>query len=815
VSTLSQPDAGAAAEQARTWLSLGTAELEQGRPSRALEWLTRAERAAPRSAAVLACLGVAQKQTGLTAQAIQTYERALALDPAQPSVWVNLARARREAGQLDAALSAFQRALALAPLGQTFSMASNLLREMRRYAEAIAAARLAIEREPRLAEAHLNEGAALHLSGHFDRAAVSYLLAALDSTARQRALHNLSLALAGANAAGAAGPALQAAEELRADPERADTWLALARIEQDNERAIAGWLCLEQALERRPTADGYRELGSLLWKLGRREEAERALSHAIELEPDDVANYRMFGGWFASGEHRPGPGWLELLEACPDDPVALSALGGMAQRLGHPVAAQGVYQRLCRLRPHRVESHLYLALALCEQGLPEAAKRAFERALELDPSRWDVFSGLLFCLHLLPDQDPRVLLELHRSFGARLASATRPAPPASSAITRDRLRIGYVSPDLCAHPVSYFLEPVLREHDRARFEVFCYSDVRRPDAVTERLAKLCTELVASSGWSHDRLAERIQSDRIDILVDLAGHTSNNRLPTFARRPSPVQVSWLGYFDTTGLEAIDYRIADRVSVPVESEPLFVEKLALLPRSQSCYAPPPESPAPAPPPCLGRGYVTFGCFNNPMKIGRDVNVLFARVLRAVPHSRLLFKYRSWNDPELVKRHLEWLAAEGVPAENVDFEGASATPEFMAAFSRIDVALDPFPYSGETTALHTLWMGVPLVALEGPTLVQRLGSRVLRICGLDAWVAETPEAYLALAAELASDPSRLAALRNELRARLAASPLCDHRGVTRELEAAYQTMWRERFLARTESPARTNSSGDWSRR
>jgi protein O-GlcNAc transferase len=814
VSTLSLPDTGAAAEQARAWLALGTAELDQGRPTRALEWLTRAERAAPRSAAVLAHLGVAQKQSGLTAQAILSYERALAIDPEQAHVWVNLGRARREAGQLDAALGAFQRALELAPTASTWSMLSNLLRETGCHAEAVQAARRAIEQEPRLAEAHLNEGAALHLSGHFERAAVSYLLASLDGPTRRRASHNLSLALSGASAAGTAGPALEAARELAADPERADAWRTLARLQQDDDRPIAALLCLEQALERRPDASGYRELAHLLWKLARHDEAQRAMTHAIELEPGDATAYRVFGSWFASGEHRPGPGWASLLETCPDDPVALARLGGMAQRLGRPVAAQALYERLCRLRPRAVESHLYVALALCEQGLPEDALRAFERALALEPSRWDVFSGLLFCLHLLPEPDPRVLFERHRTFGERLASATCPAPLASAAGTRERLRIGYVSPDLCAHPVHYFLEPVLREHDRARFDVFCYSDVRRPDAVTSRLAELCTELVAVKGWPHERLAERIQADRIDILVDLAGHTSHNRLPTFARRPSPVQVSWLGYFDTTGLEAIDYRITDRVSVPLEAEPLFVEKLALLPRSQNCYAPP-ESPAPTPPPCLERGYVTFGCFNNPMKIGRAVCSLFARVLGAVAHSRLLFKYRSWSDPELVKRQLEWLAAEGVPADRVDFEGASATPDFMAAFSRIDVALDPFPYSGETTALHTLWMGVPLVALEGPTPVQRLGSRVLRICGLDAWVAETRDDYLAIARQLASDPSRLAALRNELRPKLSASPLCDHRGVTRELEAAYEDMWRERVLARTESPARTISSGDWSRR
>jgi protein O-GlcNAc transferase len=803
VSTQLEPEASGEAEQARAWLALGAAELDQGRPARALEWLTRAERAAPRSADVLVHLGVAQRQSGLTAQAIQSYERALAVDDAQANVWVNLARARREAKQLDAALAAFERALTLDPAARTWSMASNLLRELGRYDAAIQAARTAIERDPRLGEAHLNEGSALHLSGRLDAAVVSYLLAARSPETRERALRNLSLALEQAHAAGAPSPALAAARDTCTSPGSADAWFVLSRIERGRERPLPALLCLEQALEYRPDASGYRELGALLWEAGLHADAEQALVRAATLDPSDVATYRLYGSWFVSGERRPGSAWPGFTETCPDDPVALTRLGSMAQRLGHPVTAQRLYERVATLRPNSVESHLYLGTVLTEQGKPDEAILAFERALALDASRWDVSSSLLFCLHLQPDQDAGTLLERHRTFGERLrASLPRPALPPDGSGARERLRIGYVSPDLCAHPVQYFLEPVLIEHDRSRFDIICYSDVKRPDAVTERLARLCT-LVPVSGWSHERLAERIRSDRVDILVDLAGHTSNNRLPTFARRPSPVQASWLGYFATTGLEAIDYRIADRVSVPPRAERLFVERVVMLPRSANCYAPP-EAPPPAAPPCLVNGHVTFGCFNNPMKIGRDVCALFARVLGSIEHSQLLLKYRTWSDPALVRRHREWFAEEGVAPERLDFEGSSAMPEFLAAFSRIDVALDPFPYSGETTALHTLWMGVPLVALEGQTLVQRLGSRVLRLCHLDGWVAATGDEYVAITTELASAPTRLAALRAELRQRLLASPLCDHRGVTRELEAAYQTMWRERALATLESPA-----------
>jgi predicted O-linked N-acetylglucosamine transferase (SPINDLY family) len=255
----------------------------------------------------------------------------------------------------------------------------------------------------------------------------------------------------------------------------------------------------------------------------------------------------------------------------------------------------------------------------------------------------------------------------------------------------------------------------------------------------------------------------------------------------------VQVSWLGYFDTTGLAAMDYRLADQWSVPAGAERYFVERVLRLPRTANCYLPPAlAADAPEPP---HAGPIRFGCFNNPAKIGRAVCQLYAQLLRSLPDSELCFKYRSFHDAALCERYRGWFAAEGIAPERVTFAGSSAMAEFLAALSQLHVALDPFPYSGETTALHTLWRGVPLVTLEGPTPVQRLGSRVLRVAGLHDWVATDQQQYLNIARELASDRSRLSALRRELPQRLAASALLDHRGFTRELEAAFRSMWQQR--------------------
>jgi protein O-GlcNAc transferase len=486
---------------------------------------------------------------------------------------------------------------------------------------------------------------------------------------------------------------------------------------------------------------------------------------------------------------------LKLLIDGAKERATLSELGSVLRRHGFAGLAVAAAERAIALEPRRVESYLTLSAALTDQGQAEAAVRACRGAIELDSQCWPAYSNLLFALHFQPQLTRQQVFEEHRAFGARLTACVRPErlPAPARLEPGRRLRLGYVSPDFCAHAVAHFLEPVLAEHERSAFEVHCYSDTLRPDATTERLARLVDHFVPSGRLSHPQLSERIAKDQIDVLVDLAGHTARNRLPVFARSPSPVQVSWLGYFDTTGLPAIQYRIADEQLVPAGAERHFVERIVRLPRSANCFRPPP-GPAPAPPPVLGRGQVTFGCFSNPAKIGRQVVAAFARILHAVPASRWIGKYRGLDDPDAQARLAGWFASEGIPSERIEFRGASAMPEFLATFSEIDIALDPFPYGGETTALHTLWMGVPLVSLEGQAPAQRLSSRVLRHAALEACIADTPDRYVQIATALAFNHARLVDLRRVLRARLQASPLLDARLVTRDLEAAYRQMWRD---------------------
>ena len=780
---------------------LGLLALHTRRSDEARAWLERAHALAPGSARIVGHLGLALRQSGQLERALACYEDACRLDPSDPALLVNRARAERDAGRLDAAIASFRRAVALRPMAaDVWSMLSNALRESGDAGEALRAARRALAIDPRQHDAHLNEGAALQSSGASDQAAASYVVAAGAAGTRRPALANLARLLATSSLPRVTRELAVADARTGLGPEHAPALDELGRTARDGGRLATAIGCLERALTLAPSAPRQRELAALLDETGHGEAARDRWLAAIELAPSDPAGYRGLGVTLGKGGHISGvqERWARALATCPDDPEALIRLGRAAQRLGHPGDATRLYERLVRVRAELPEAHFYLGTALTKQGHHQAAQAAYERAIALDPQVWVAHSNLLFGLHFDPDASPEAIFERHRAFGegleARLAEGRTPAHERCRG-TRDperRLRLAYVSPDLCAHAVSHFIEPVLREHDPAAVEVHCYSDAPRPDAVTERLSGLVPHFVATASWSHASLFERIRADRIDVLVDLAGHTGRNRLPVFARKPCPVQVSWLGYFDTTGLRSIDYRIADAASVPPDLERCFVERVVRLPRSANCFAPPP-APEPAAPPCLARGHLTFGYFNNPTKLGRHVVSAAARILHATPGARIRFKYRAFDEPELRARITSWFADDGIEASRLEFYGHSSMATFLRAIADVDVALDPFPYSGETTALHALWMGVPVIALEGSTLVSRLASRVLRVGGLHEWVATSSDEYVALAVRVATDRDTLVRARRELRERLGKSPLLDPRGVTRELEAAYRDMWR----------------------
>lgn len=455
-------------------------------------------------------------------------------------------------------------------------------------------------------------------------------------------------------------------------------------------------------------------------------------------------------------------------------------------------------ERARGLAPRNIDVLSDLAHAyVFESRLIDAAE-ACGRIIELDPGNMAAYSLLCWLTNHLPVWTAEEGARVHRAWAVVMADRVRriglsPYAPPPRPATRTRLRVGYVSPDFRGHPVAQFLEPVIELRDRERFEVRLYSDVRDPDATTERFRALADHWVDISNLDHPAATERMRADDLDILVDLAGHTTFNRLTCFALRAAPIQVTWLGYPNTTGLSEIDYRITDAIADPAPAaDALHSERLHRLDGGFLAYRPNARSPAPGGPPARARGPVTFGSFNNISKLNDSVLILWARLLAAVPNARLFLKSPRLDDPGTAERLRRRFAMAGGDAERLDLlAGRQSAFDHLAAYNGMDIALDPFPYNGTTTSFDALWMGVPFVTLRGDRHAGRVGASILSGIGLPELIAETDEDYLEIAAGLAGDVDRLDRLHGEIRGRLEASPFRDEAGFTAKLEAAYAEM------------------------
>ncbi|HXA63771.1 MAG TPA: tetratricopeptide repeat protein [Bryobacteraceae bacterium] len=448
--------------------------------------------------------------------------------------------------------------------------------------------------------------------------------------------------------------------------------------------------------------------------------------------------------------------------------------------------------RALEANPKFFLAHIVRSKCCSELGDIQESIPSMLRALAILPNR-ELHSGLLFEMNYLRETTPESLyIEACRWnawYAAPLASQIR--PHCNTPDPERRLKVGYVSPDLYGHPISKFLIPVLEFHHRSRFEVFVYSVGSKADSITD-VIRNSTENFVSTEVPDVKLAERIRADGIDILVDLAGHTTGPAHLLFAVKPAPVQVSWLGVLSTTGMPTMDYFLGDAQMPCPGTEHLFTETIYRLPRSLGCYRPTDNVPV-APAPSLKNGYITFGCCNNPSKISREVVRLWSAIMHLVPESRMLLK---WNDMETEskqRRLRQWFVEDGIGLERLIFAGASKTTQYLREYGAIDISLDPFPYNGGSTTLDTLWMGVPVVTLAGRMPVQQIGASILTAAGLSDFIAQTPEQYLKIALYLAAVVPKTPNLRQEIRRALVASPWMDEIGIVRDVENAYREMWR----------------------
>ncbi len=472
-------------------------------------------------------------------------------------------------------------------------------------------------------------------------------------------------------------------------------------------------------------------------------------------------------------------------------------LGLALKDLGRLREAEGAFLAAAGLDPLRPEPHIALANLRREQGRVPDAILGYRRALALDPKAAAAAQNLALLLHYDPGTRGPALRRAAEAWARLVEARTPPQPLAPADPEPDRrLRVGFLSPDFRRHSCAFFLEPLLAHLDPRRVEVRAYADVWDADAVTARFEALCPAFLNVSRLPDEDLAARIRADQVDVLVDAAGHTGNNRLALFARRLAPVQATWLGCPGTTGLRSMDARLTDaRADPPGASEDHHIETLVRLEPVFLCFKPSPQAPPVAPPPSASGAPFTFGSFNALAKLSPEALSLWAEILEAAPGSRLLLKDRTLGDPAQQSELRARFAAAGIPGERLACAGWTASDaDHYAAYGQVDLALDPFPYNGTTTTCEALWMGVPVVALAGDRHAARVGASLLHAVGLPDLAAPGPEAYRGLALALARDPERLAALRSGLRPRMAASPLCDGPGFARAFEGALRGLWRQ---------------------
>ncbi len=475
-------------------------------------------------------------------------------------------------------------------------------------------------------------------------------------------------------------------------------------------------------------------------------------------------------------------------------PILQSNLGSVLAMSGRFEEAITALRRAVDLGPDTPETHHNLALALRQIGLVEEAEDQFRQAIRLRPDHRAAGSGLISTLQYRRHDRARVFAE-HRDWEKRVAAEVpRWSSHLSDASTDRRLRVGYVSADFRLHSVAFFIEPLIAGHDRNAVEVFCYSVAHQPDAVSARIREQA-DVWRDVGQFDDRhLAQIIHDDRIDILVDLAGHTGGERLLAFAARPAPIQVTYLGYPDTTGLAAMDYRLTDPwADPPGEADRFHVEKLIRVNRSAWCYRPPDNAPAVGMSPCRESGAVTFGSFNNLPKLSMEILQIWARMLQRIGDSRLLLKTKALGDAGVRQRVLEPFIQRGIDPKRIELAGhTEGLADHLSAYGRIDIALDSFPYHGTTTTCDALWMGVPVITLAGDRHVSRVGVSLLNAVGHPEWIASSADEYLELAASLAGDHTRLQNSRQTLRQEMSISPLTDGQSLAREIEGAFGAIW-----------------------
>lgn len=595
---------------------------------------------------------------------------------------------------------------------------------------------------------------------------------------------------------------------LAIDAARPETWFNLGGALVGQQRWQEAAVAFDFALEQQPgwlvalitAGQAYRATGQLRQAIERYSAARTLL---LQQTPDQ-RQLQMGSVCHALGEilsqcHEHASAQVHLSEALQYQPGDL----GLLTDLGNSLTAQGkldealvYYQQVVLAAPHLAGAHVNVGTLCQTLGQHEEALIHYRTALAIDSTLSTTYGNMGTSLTYSASHGPADLKACYDKFDQLVARPLYdPRSHTNDRSPNRRLRVGYVSADFRRHAVAYFALPLLQGHHSEEVEIYCYYNHRQNDEWTQRFKELCAGWVDCVGWDDAALAERIRSDNIDILVDLAGHTEGGRLLTFARKPAPIQVTWMGYVTTTGLSAMDYRLTHADADPVGAEADYAETLVRLEGTMWCYRALPGMPEVSVPPFTRNGYVTFGAFNRFSKTSRRVLECWAQILCALPYAKLLLCIPEGTVRQQVT---EQFSQHGVSSDRLRFFSKVSHTEFWSMHTEVDIALDPFPFGGGTTSCETLWLGVPIVTCTGgadsfaPRFASRMGKVFLNALGLPDLVTENESDYVKVAINLASDSKRLIQLRQELRPRMAASALTDEKRFVREVETAYRHLW-----------------------
>ncbi len=542
-------------------------------------------------------------------------------------------------------------------------------------------------------------------------------------------------------------------------------------------------------------------LAALCQMQGKLDIAIQWLRRAITIAPNDWEIHYNLGLMLAMATRRHDAiaAYTRALELKPDAANAHNNLGNLLQAEGRLSDAKRHLEQALQFQPDSVHAHTNIGNLLLALGRIDDAIARFRHALTLRPDYAMPHSNILLALNSHEGCDPAALLREHQEFGRQFADRIQPIKLAKRIrMFGERLRIGYISADFRSHSVAFFLDRILENHDRSRFLVTCYSNVVQPDAMTQRMRGHADQWRDIFALNDDEAAQQVVRDQIDILVDLGGHTEKSRLLLLARRLAPVQASYLGYPNTTGMSQVDYLITDSIVAPTHAAGSYVEKVIRLPESFFCYFGPEIGVPVAPPPVLSKGHITFAVLTNWVKARPVMMEAWATILKRVENSRIILKANSLRDEPLANEVRNFFTSRGIANDRIDVQGWTDFLPYVQLMEQIDIGLDTFPFNGHTTTCHQLWMGVPVVTRVGETHASRMGLSVLSSLGMPEFAAHNADEYVDIAVRFAADPERLKNLRSGIRDRWKNSGLLDGLRFTRNLERAYLQMWQQSGVA-----------------